>query len=106
MSGAFKPAAFGSTASFATHTSCKTSSLVSLARSDSFPFWSFAEKPCVSVGTMKPRIDSTSSGLPVFAQMIAACAVDPLVIHILAPFRIQPLLVSLATVIMPAGFEP
>ena len=55
---------------------------------------------------MKPRMESTSSILPVFAQMIAACAVEPLVIHILAPFTTQPSFVSLATVIMPAGFEP
>jgi hypothetical protein len=65
-----------------------------------------AEKPFVSVGTTKPRIDSTSSGLPVLAQTIATRAVDPLVIHILAPFSTQPSFVSLATVIMPPGFEP
>ena len=33
-------------------TSCSTSSLVSEARSDSFPFWSFAVNPGVSVGTI------------------------------------------------------
>src|SRR5438034_3838739 len=38
------------------------------------PFWSFAEKPFVLVGTMKPRIDSTSSSVPVFAHTIATCA--------------------------------
>ena len=88
------------------HTSCNTSSLVSLARNDSFPFWSLAEKPLVSAGTMKPRIDSTSSSFPVFAHTIATLAVDPFVIHILAPFRSQPSFVPLATVIIAAGFEP
>src|SRR5438034_8208153 len=61
------------------------------------PFWSFAEKPFVLVGTMKPRIDSTSSSVPVFAHTIATCAVDPFVIHILAPFSTQPSAVSFAT---------
>ena len=53
-------------------------------------------------------MDSASSTLPIFAQMIAACAVEPFVIHILAPFSTQPppSLVSFATVIMPAGLDP
>ena len=55
---------------------------------------------------MKPRMESASSSLPVLAQMIAACAVEPFVIHILAPFSTQPSFVSLATVIMPDGLEP
>ena len=55
---------------------------------------------------MKPRIDSTSSSFPVFAHTIATLAVDPFVIHILAPFRSQPSFVPLATVIIAAGFEP
>jgi hypothetical protein len=42
-------------------------------------------KPGVSVGTMKPRMDLSSSPSPVLAQMIATSAVEPLVIHILAP---------------------
>ena len=79
---------------------------MSLARRLSFPFWSLAEKPFMSVGTMNPRIEFTSSSLPVLAHTIAACAVEPLVIHILAPFSTQPSFVSFATVIMPPGFEP
>ena len=55
---------------------------------------------------MKPRMDSASPTLPIFAQMIAACAVEPFVIHIFAPFSTQPSLVSFATVIMPAGLDP
>src|SRR3989442_1989735 len=106
MSGDLSPPDLGSSAFLGTCTSCNTNSLVSLARSDSLPFWSFAENPLVLVGTMKPRIDSASLILPVFAQMIAACAVEPFVIHILAPFSTQPSLVSFATVIMPAGLEP
>src|SRR2546427_11094998 len=106
MSGDLSPPVFGSRASLGTHTSCNTNSLVSEARRLSLPFWSFAEKPFVSVGTRKPRIDSTSSILPVLAHTMATCAVDPLVIHILAPFSVHPSFVSLATVIMPAGWEP
>src|SRR5207247_1222812 len=105
-SGDLRPPDFGSSAAFGKHTSWSTSSLVSLARKLSFPFWSFAEKPFVLVGTMKPRIDSTSSSVPVFAHTIATCAVDPFVIHILAPFSTQPSAVSFATVIIPAGFDP
>ena len=89
-----------------TFTSCNTSSLVSLARRDNFPFWSLAENPLASVGTMKPRIDFESLRSPVLAQMIATPAVEPLVIHILAPFRTQPSGVSRAVVIMPAGLDP
>src|SRR6266699_3953600 len=106
MRGDLRPPDFGNSADFGRWTSCNTSSLVSLARSESLPFWSLAEKPLVSVGTMYPRLESASSSLPVFAQMIAACAVDPFVIHILAPLKTQPSFVSLATVIIPAGFEP
>src|SRR4030088_1095273 len=106
MRGDLRPPDFDSRADLGTCTSCSTSSLVSLARSESFPFWSLAEKPLVSVGTMKPRMESAPSILPVLAQMIAACALEPFVIHILAPFRTQPSFVSFATVIMPAGLEP
>jgi hypothetical protein len=106
MSGLLSPPLSGSSASVGTRTSSSTSSLVSLARRLSLPFWSFAVKPFVSVGTMNPRIEAASSGAPVLAQMIATCAVDPLVIHILAPFSTHPSFVSRAVVIMPAGFEP
>src|SRR3989442_10674161 len=105
-SGDLSPPDWGSNASLGTHTSCSTSSLVSLARRLSFPFWSLAEKPLVLVGTMKPRIEFTSSSLPVLAQTMASCAVDPLVIHILAPFRTHASFVSFAMVIIPAGFDP
>src|SRR5438445_8091372 len=65
MSGDLSPPDWGNSAFLGTCTSCNTSSLVSLARSDSLPFWSFAENPLVLVGTMKPRIDSASLILPV-----------------------------------------
>ena len=69
---------FGSTASAGRCTSLKTSSLVSLARSESLPFWSFALKPFEFVGTMKPRMLVPSASLSaVFAQTIATCAVEP-----------------------------
>src|SRR2546426_5112734 len=104
--GDFKPADWGRSAPVGTCTSWSTSSLVSLARRLSLPFWSLAEKPLVLVGTMKPRIEFISSTLPVLAHTMASCAVEPLVIHILAPFKTQPSFVSFATVIMPAGFDP
>ena len=80
---------------------------MSLARSESLPFWSFALKPAVSVGTMKPRIERSLASPFVFAHTTAMFAVDPFVIHILEPLRIQlPSPCSLAIVIMPLGFEP
>ncbi len=51
-------------------------------------------------------MDSGSSSAPVLAQTTATWAVEPLVIHILAPFSSQPVLVSFATVIRPEGLEP
>src|SRR6266513_2901641 len=104
--GDLSPPDSGSTASLDTHTSCNTSSLVSLARRLSLPFWSLALKPLVFVGTRKPRIEFTLSTVPVLAHTMASWAVEPLVIHILAPFNTQPSFVSFATVIMPAGFDP
>ncbi len=89
-----------------TRTSCSTSSLVSEASSESFPFWSLAVKPGVSVGTMKPRIDLLSLRSPVLAQTTAMLAVEPLVIHILAPFSTHPSSVFWARVIIPPGLEP
>src|SRR5205809_7272137 len=106
MSGDFNPPDWGSNASLGTHTSCSTSSLVSLARRLSLPFWSLAEKPLVFVGTMKPRIEFTSSTVPVLAHTMARCAVEALVIHVLAPFNTHQSFVSFAIVIIPAGFGP
>src|SRR5207248_11308780 len=106
MSGDLMPPDLGSSASFGMHASWRTSSLVSLARKDSFPFWFLAEKPFVSVGTMKPRIEFTSSSVPVLAHTIAACAVEPLVIHFLPPFSTQPPSVSFPPVTIPPGFDP
>jgi hypothetical protein len=63
-------------------------------------------KPGVSVGTMKPRMEEVSSRSPVFAQMMAMSAVDPLVIHILAPLSTQPSALLVARVIIPPGLEP
>ena len=64
-------------------------------------------KPCVLVGTMKPRIDLSLLSPFVFAHTTAICACEPLVIHIFAPFRIHvPSACSFAIVIIPDGFEP
>src|SRR3954468_9518639 len=107
MSGLLSPPDEGRSASFGSCTSWKTSSLVSLARSESLPFWSFALNPFVSVGTMKPRIDLSLGSPLVLAHTTAMCAVEPFVIHILAPLRIQlPSACSFAIVVMPLGFDP
>src|SRR3954465_14987192 len=107
MSGLLRPPDFGRIASLGRCTSWNTSSLVSLARSESLPFWSFALKPFESVGTMKPRIDLSLGSPLVFAHTTAICAVEPLVIHILAPLRIQlPSACSFAIVIIPLGLDP
>jgi hypothetical protein len=60
-----------------------------------------AEKPGVSVGTMKPLIPSS-----VCAQTIATSATDPLVIHILVPLITQSSPSRLARVRIPAGLDP
>ena len=97
----------GRIASAGRWTSLNTSSLVSDARSDSFPFWSFAVKPLASAGTRKPRIEVASGLSFVFAHTTATFAVDPFVIHILAPLSTHvPSGCSRAIVIMPAGLDP
>ena len=97
----------GRIASAGRRTSWNTNSLVSLARSDSFPFWSFDVKPGVPAGTMKPRMDLSLGSPLVFAHTTAMFAVEPLVIHIFAPFSTQaPSACSFAIVIIPLGFEP
>src|SRR6516162_2478058 len=107
ISGLLRPPDLGRRASAGRHTSWKTSSLVSLARSDSLPFWSFALKPFVLVGTTKPRIDESVVSPFVFAHTTAICAVEPFVIHILAPLSSHvPSFCSRAIEIMPEGFEP
>ena len=107
MSGLLSPPLFGRIASAGRCTSCSTSSLVSLARSESFPFWSFALKPFVSVGTMNPRIDFWSLSPFVFAHTTATFAWLPFVIHIFAPLMIhEPSFCSFAIVIIPPGSEP
>ena len=63
-------------------TSCRTSSLVTLARRLCLPRCSGALKPGVSVGTTKPWISPSS-----LAQTTATSAIVPFVIHILAPLR-------------------
>ena len=71
------------------------------ARIDIFFLMSGAEKPSVSVGTTNPRMPSS-----VCAHTTATSAIEPLVIHILLPSRIQSVPSCLARVRMPAGLEP
>src|SRR5688572_4695778 len=107
MRGLLRPPDFGRIASAGTHTSWKTSSLVSEARRESLPFWSLAVNPLVFVGTTKPRIDLSDLSPFVFAHTTATCAWDPFVIHIFPPFRTHvPSFCSRAIVTMPDGFEP
>src|SRR3954471_11412705 len=107
MSGDLRPPDFGRMASLGRCTSSKTSSLVSLARSDSLPFWSLALKPLLSVGTMKPRMDLSLASPFVLAHTTEMCACEPFVIHIFAPLRIhEPSFCSFAIVIMPDGLDP
>ena len=101
-SGPPSPAAPGSTASAGSRRSSKTSSLVTLARSESFWWISLAEKPFEAVGTTNPRIRSS-----VRAHTTATSATDPLVIQSLVPLRTQsPEASRLATVRILAGLEP
>src|SRR5262245_19392728 len=98
-SGLLSPPDLGRIASLGRCTSSRCSSLVSEARSESFPFWSLPVKPLVSVGTMNPRIDFESLMSPVLAQTTETVAWEPLVIHILVPLSTQPSFVSFAVVI-------
>src|SRR5512134_14795 len=83
-SGPDNPLASGSTASAGSRTPSRTSSEVTLARSDIFRVISGAENPGVSVGTTNPRTPSS-----VWAQTTATSATDPLVIHIFDPDNTQ-----------------
>ena len=71
------------------------------ARNDTLWVIVRAENPGVSVGTTKPAMPSS-----VLAHTIATSAIDPLVIHILDPFRTQSPPSRRAFVRIPAGFEP
>ena len=71
------------------------------ARSDSFWRMSRLVKPGVPRGTRNPRTPS-----PVRAQTVATSARLPLVIHILAPFRIQSPPSRTAWVRMLPGSDP
>lgn len=71
------------------------------ARSDILFLISGAENPGVSVGTTNPRTPSS-----VRAQTTATSAMEPLVIHILVPLRIQSSPSRLALVRIPPGLDP
>ena len=72
------------------------------ARRESFLWISGAEKPGIPFSTMKPRISPSS----VRAQTIAMSAIEPFVIHILVPFRIQSEPSRRACVRIVPGSEP
>lgn len=79
-----RPMTSGKTASAGRRTPSRTSSLVTDARSDILCLIVFAEKPGVSVGTMKPRMPSS-----VCAHTTATSATEPFVIYILRPSSTQ-----------------
>ncbi len=81
--------------------SWKPSSEVIEARSENLPCWSRAEKPGVPFSTRKPRMPSS-----VWAHTTATSAMEPLVIHCLAPLSTQPSPSRRAVVRMPPGLEP
>ena len=85
-----------------TRTSSRTSSEVTDARSESFLWISGAVKPGIPFSTMKPRISPSV----VRAQTIAMSAIEPFVIHILVPFRIQSLPSRRACVRIVPGSDP
>ena len=91
----------GSTNSSGTRTESRINSDVTEARSEAFFLISGAEKPGLSVGTMKPRTPSS-----VRAQTMARSAIDPLVIHIFVPDITQSEPSLLALVRIDAGSEP
>jgi hypothetical protein len=100
-SGPFMPVTPGSTASPGNRTSSRTSSEVTLARSESLRCTSLAEKPGVSVGTRNPQIPSS-----VRAHTNARSATLPLVIHIFVPESTQSSPSRRALVRMAPGSEP
>ncbi len=102
LSGPRIEATPGSTASAGSRTSSMISSLVIDARSDTLRSILGALKPSTSVGTTKPRMPSS-----VRAQTTATSEIEPLVIHILVPLRIQsPPGSCLALVRIELGSEP
>ena len=92
----------GACSSAGTRTSSRTSSEVTEARSEIFLWISGAVKPGVPFSTRKPRISPSS----VRAQTTATSAIEPFVIHILAPLRIQSEPSRRACVRIVPGSEP
>ncbi len=83
-SGPLRPRTSGSAAEPGSRSPSKDSSAVTEARIESLRVILLAVKPCVSVGTTKPRIPSS-----VCAHTTATSAMVPLVIHILLPVITQ-----------------
>ena len=100
-SGARSPSPSGSRLASGTRTSSKASSLVTEARSEILWWTSRAVKPGMSFSTRKPRTPSS-----VRAHTTATSAMEPFVIHILAPLRIQSSPSRTARVRIEPGSEP
>jgi hypothetical protein len=81
--------------------SWKKSSLVIEARRENFPLMSRTSSPGVPFSTRKPRNPSS-----VRAHTIARSAIEPFVIQLLLPFRIQRLPSRTALVRIPRGLDP
>src|SRR5699024_5551409 len=107
VNGPLRPLISGNVFSSGTKTSSKTNSPVSEARSDILYFVLGALYPSISFSTRKPRMTPSSSLFSLaLAQTTARSAIGELVIHILAPLRIQPPSVLEAVVVIPPGSEP
>ncbi len=98
------PSTPGRTFSSGIRQSSKASCEVTAARSDIFILCSDVVNPGVPFSTRKPWI--LPSYPPTFAQTTATSAIEPFVIHALAPFRTQWSPSFFATVRIPPGFEP
>ena len=101
-SGPFRPSTLGNRAESGTRTFKRDSSDVTDARKLNFPWISDDEKPSISFSTKKPCIICSSS----FAHITATSAIEPLVIHVFEPLRIQSLPSRTAFVTIPPGLEP
>ena len=101
-SGPLSPRTSGSIADAGTRTSSKINSLVIDARSEILWCTSCVVNPGVPFSTRKPRTPSSS----VRAHTTATSEIEPLVIHILLPVRIQSSPSRRARVRIEPGSEP
>src|SRR5438445_13343807 len=100
-SGYFNPFVSGRTCFAGMRQSSKKSCEVTDARSENLPMWNAVVNPGVPFSTRNPRIVFSA-----LAQTTATSAIEPLVIHDLAPLSTQESPSRRALVRMPPGFDP